>query len=142
MTSDEPVQVYAAGNMAEAQFVHDLLADAGIRSEIVGEALTGGLGELPVNDATPCVWVRAEDEAQARPIVEAYQQRLIDRVEGDIQEPLAKEPFCYHCGQEVAKGQTPCPACGKDLDWNTSEDVVTEDGLGGDELEAEVTEVP
>ncbi len=126
MTPEEPVEVYAAGNMAEAQFVHNLLAEAGISSEIVGEALTGVLGRLPANDASPRVWVRAEDEPRARPLIEEYQQRLIDRVEGGVTEPLAGEPFCYYCGKEVARGQSPCPACGKELDWNTPEDVEVE----------------
>jgi len=140
MTPEEPVEVYSAGTMAEAQFVHDLLAEAGIRSEIVGEALTGMIGRIPAEGASPRIWVRMEDEGRARPVIDEYQQRLIDRVEGDIKEPLEKEPYCYHCGQEIAQGQSPCPSCGKELDWNSSEDEdVVQDQLEGDEPEAEIT---
>ncbi len=27
-------------------------------------------------------------------------------------------PYCYHCGEPVQDGQSPCPACGKVLDWS------------------------
>jgi len=28
------------------------------------------------------------------------------------------EAYCYHCGQSIEKGQSACPACGKQLDWS------------------------
>ena len=71
MTPEEPVEVYAAGSMAEAQFVHNLLAEAGIPAEIVGEALGGVLGDVPSMEASPRIWVRAEDAERARPLVDA-----------------------------------------------------------------------
>ena len=117
MTSQGPVEVYAAGDMAEAQFVRDLLADAEIEARIVGEALGAAVGELPPLVATPRVWVRAEDAERARPLVEQYQRRLIERAGREATGSRAEEPFCYHCGQVVAPGQSPCPACGRELDW-------------------------
>jgi endogenous inhibitor of DNA gyrase (YacG/DUF329 family) len=120
MTPEEPVEVYSAQDLAEAQFVHNMLAEAGIKAEIVGEALGGVLGDVSSINMSPGIWVRAEDEGQARPLIEFYQQRLIERAEGGITEPLVTIPFCYHCGQEVVRGQSPCPACGKDLDWNNA----------------------
>jgi hypothetical protein len=133
MTPEEPVEVYSATDMAEAQFVHDMLAEAGIRAEIMGEALGGVLVDVSSLNLTPGIWVRAKDVEQARPLIEFYQQRLIERAEGGATEPLVKIPFCYHCGQEVQRGQSPCPACGKDLDWNSSEDA----GAENEEDEAE-----
>jgi len=26
--------------------------------------------------------------------------------------------FCYHCGKPIEEGQSPCPACGKEVDWS------------------------
>lgn len=121
MSPEEPVEVYTAGTMAEAQFVHDLLMEAGVKSEIVGESQVAGLGEVLNVDASPRIWVRAQDEVQARHVIQAYQQRLIDRVEGEATQPLQKEPFCYFCGQEIQQGESPCPSCGKTLDWSPAE---------------------
>jgi hypothetical protein len=28
------------------------------------------------------------------------------------------KPYCYHCGEPVEREQSPCPACGGDLDWS------------------------
>lgn len=126
MTPEEPVEVYSAKDMVEAQFVHDLLAEANIKAEIIGESLGGVLGDVSNIDFSPSIWVRAEDAGQARPLIEFYQQRLIERAEGGVTEPLVKIPFCYHCGQEIEQGQSPCPVCGKELDWNPSEEMDVE----------------
>jgi hypothetical protein len=126
MASDTPVEVYAAKDSAEAYFVRNLLADAGIEAFVVGEALRTALGDVPINAAEPRVWVREIDEGRARPIIEAYQRRLIERTEAEFGpkpgagiEGPATEPFCYHCGQPVQFGQSPCPACGGTLEWDS-----------------------
>ena len=108
MTTRGPVEVYAAGTMAEAQFVRNLLADAGIEATVVGEPLGMAVGELPPLVATPRIWVRAGDAERARPVVEEYDRR---RSGGRA------TPFCYHCGQAVAWGESPCPVCCLDLEW-------------------------
>jgi hypothetical protein len=117
MTTDGPVEVYAARDLAEAQFVHGILADAGIGATIVGESLGAAAGELPPLVATPRVWVRADDAERAWPLVEQYQRRLSERAAGRGTESRAEEPFCYHCGEPVGRGQSPCPTCGRELDW-------------------------
>src|SRR5262249_4053182 len=61
MAAEGPVEVYAAGDIAEAQFVRGILADAGIEATVVGEPLGAAVGELPPLVATPRVWVRADD---------------------------------------------------------------------------------
>ena len=33
-------------------------------------------------------------------------------------EALFDELFCYHCGKPIEEGQSPCPACGKEVDWS------------------------
>ena len=115
MTPEGPIEVYAAGDLAEAQFVHDLLADAGIEATVMGESLGALAGEIPAWYATPRVWVRADDAERARPIIAEYRRRRIERAGGRGTD----EPFCYHCGQSVGRGQSPCPSCGQELDWAT-----------------------
>lgn len=109
MTTRGPVEVYAAGNMAEAQFVRNLLADAGIEATIVGEPLGMAAGRVPPLLATPRIWVRAGDADRARPVVEEYERRRAER--------SGLPPFCYHCGHAVAWGESPCPVCCLDLEW-------------------------
>jgi hypothetical protein len=108
-----PVEVYSARNAAEARFVANLLSDAGVEAMVVGEALGMAIGELPPGTATPRVWVRPEDEVRARPVVAEYQHRLIERVTQG-----RRETYCYHCGHEVDPGQSPCPICCRDLEWD------------------------
>ena len=126
MASDDPVEVYAAKDTTEAYFLRNLLADAGIEAIVVGEPLGGVLGDVPFQAAAPRLWVRQADQERARAVVEEFGRRLIERSaappgSGDLvsDEQPVSEPFCYHCGQAVQVGQSPCPACGQDLDWGT-----------------------
>ena len=67
MTPEGPVEVYAARDVTEARFVHDLLVNAGVEATVVGESLGAAVGELPPLVATPRVWVRAAEAEGARP---------------------------------------------------------------------------
>lgn len=66
MTPRGPVEIYAARDMAEAQFLHDLLADAEIEARIVGEPLGAATGKLPPLAVMPRIWVDAADADRAR----------------------------------------------------------------------------
>jgi hypothetical protein len=61
--------VYQAGHLIDAHLVRHALEQAGFRVFVLGEALLGGLGELPVYGAVS-VSVADKDWAQARAIVE------------------------------------------------------------------------
>jgi hypothetical protein len=128
MAADDPVEVFAASDAAEAQFVRGLLAEDGIDATIVGEPLRGVLGDVPFFMAGPRLWVRPGDAERARQVVTEYETRIRERGKSD---PVADEDanrsgpsgtlFCYHCGEPVESGQPTCAACGQDLDWNDSE---------------------
>ena len=129
MALEDPVSVYSARDTQEAHFVRNLLADAGIEAKVVGDTLQTLVGEVPFQINTPQVWVHRNDLEQARPIVEEYEQHLIERVEGQSEPGASRaddepptEPFCYHCGQPVQAGQSPCPACGQALDWSAGQE--------------------
>lgn len=72
MDADEPVVVYKAGNMAEAEMVRNLLMTEGIVSEVGGENQGGfvGAGVGPVT-----VLAHADDADRARRIIEAHHHR-------------------------------------------------------------------
>src|SRR5579864_6821393 len=104
MATGDPVEVYAAKDMIEAQFVSNLLGSDGVEATIVGEALGTAAGDLPLFTATPRIWVRPQDAQRARHVVQEYQKRLIDRAtpEGRAHDSAQHAvPFCYYCGSEV-----------------------------------------
>ncbi|MBI3469395.1 MAG: DUF2007 domain-containing protein [Planctomycetes bacterium] len=125
MAIKDHVEVYAAADTQEAYFVRNLLEDAGIEAVVVGDAPAGAVGERSPFSSPPTVWVLPTDLEGARPIVEEYQRHLIERVESraeseeQLDDEPPTEPFCYHCGQSVQVGQSPCPSCGQALDWGT-----------------------
>ena len=126
MAIEDHVEVYAAADTQEAHFVRNLLADSGIVALVVGDAAEGAVGERSPFATPPTVWVLPSDVEPARPIVAEYQRHLIERVESQaepdeaIDDEPPTEPFCYHCGQPVGVGQSPCPACGQALDWGSN----------------------
>ena len=117
MTDQSPVEVYLARDLTEAQFVCDLLTDAGIGARVIGEPLGMAAGKVPPLEAAPRIWVRCDEVERARPIIDEYRRCLIERIGRAAVIPRSKEPFCYHCGQVVGQGQSPCPVCGRELDW-------------------------
>ena len=70
-------QVYNAANPVDAQLIVDLLASAGIGAFVQGQFLSGGVGELPVDELLR-VWVADDD-------IERAHACIADR---EAQEPL------------------------------------------------------
>lgn len=58
-------KVYAAPDMLSAGHVLNLLQQAGIRGRMRNLYLGGGVGDLPVNECWPEVWVDDIDEMRA-----------------------------------------------------------------------------
>jgi hypothetical protein len=70
---DRIVELCSAKNAMEAYFFRNLLEDEGIRSRVVGELLDSAAGALPLGEATsPRIWVREEDAAHAREIIDQW----------------------------------------------------------------------
>ncbi|MFN0053371.1 MAG: DUF2007 domain-containing protein [Planctomycetales bacterium] len=105
-SDDDIVEVYSAGNVAEAQFLCDLLEEAGIRARSVG----GLLANLPPlgEDTMPRVWVFRADEDRARELIDEYER-------------VHSAP---HSDQDTPAATWTCPTCGQDVDadfelcWN------------------------
>jgi hypothetical protein len=128
MATDDPVEVFAASDATEAQFVRGLLAEDAIEATIVGEPLRGILGDVPFFMAGPRLWVRPADAERARAVVAEYETRVRERVRNEAvpagtadQSGRPEILFCYHCGEPVESGRQTCAACGQELDWNGSE---------------------
>jgi len=101
--SDRIVEVYSAGNAAEAHMVKLALDDAGIESRVVGELLNGVVGEIPVGDvSTPRVWVHEDDAVAARSTIVEWETHRKSDVPGWT---------CPECEAEVDAGFDTCWKC-------------------------------
>lgn len=72
MTADRIVEVYSAGNIVEAQSLAEVLEEAGVAAQVVGDMLGNAAGWLPQTETAPRVWVREADEARAREIIAVW----------------------------------------------------------------------
>ncbi len=121
--ADRIVEVCSAANATEAGFLADVLADKGIRAEVVGATLGTAGGWLPLGEATaPRLWVREGDSGRAREIVNEVNNprresgRLSARDDEDVEFP------CQECGimltfPAASRGFVEtCPACGNYVD--------------------------
>lgn len=64
--------IYHATDILEANIVKGLLEQQRITAHISGFYLQGGVGEIPASGNTS-IWVEDDDAAQARSIIEAYE---------------------------------------------------------------------
>jgi hypothetical protein len=69
--------IYVAQHLIDAQLVRDALEAEGIPAYVAGAFLTGGIGELPVNDLVR-VLVADALEAEARAVVERVERDLAE----------------------------------------------------------------
>ena len=113
MTNDTPVEVYSAMNLVEAHFVRDLLIDAGVEAIVVGESLGAAVGDIPSFVASPRIWVPASQINKARQLIDEYQRRRLEAITRDA-------AYCYHCGEPVNQRRSTCPACGQQLEWDST----------------------
>jgi len=66
------VVVYEAHDSIEAHLLRGLLEQAGITARILGEDLTGGIGEIPAQGLLRLV-VSSEDFESARTVIASYE---------------------------------------------------------------------
>jgi hypothetical protein len=102
----EPVVVYKARDLIEAQAVHDALEAAGIGARVEGESLTGVWGETQIGEGSlPRVTVQKEDESAAIALL----VRLGHILEHD--KAPVPDQTCLACGAPMGTSKT-CPKCG------------------------------
>lgn len=95
------VSIYRAGNVTEAYLVKNLLENENIDAHVAEEFEPfAGVGFDP-----PEILIRQEDEARARPIVDAYEQQQIARGE-------RPDWQCPNCKATVVGAFDECDVCG------------------------------
>lgn len=111
--NSEPQQVYAAWNPTQAQFILNMLVDAGIHARIASTAVHAVSGKVPYQVATCPIWVAEKDADRAREVIADWESR---------QEPgertASHELFCYHCGAILEARCSECPQCNGTLIWS------------------------
>ena len=101
---DSIVEVYCAKNEAEARLIETMLKEAGVECRVVGQFLTGAVGEIPPGMASsPGIWVPANRLEAAREVLDNWE--------------AARGPFrvpswtCPRCDTEIESGFDTCWNC-------------------------------
>ena len=103
------LKVYSAQHPIEAHLLKGILGSYGIPSEVRGEFLFGGRGELPVTPETaPSVWIVDDSQFdEARAIIKEYEESNAQDV------PAGETWICKSCGEDSEGQFTECWNCGK-----------------------------
>ncbi|MCG6872272.1 MAG: DUF2007 domain-containing protein [Gammaproteobacteria bacterium] len=96
----------SAPDLLTANLICDLLRHAGIEAEVHNANAQGGVGEIPVSEAWPQIWIADPGRAaEAAVLVDEFERRPADsgpeRMCAACNEmsPQGFE-FCWHCGAE------------------------------------------
>ena len=69
------VRLYAAANLQEAHILAGMLAHAGIESRILNQHSQGALGEIPLGETYPEIWLSDERDLDlAQKLLSAYER--------------------------------------------------------------------
>ncbi len=107
-SANNPVELYRARNLIEAQTLLLLLEAEGVTATIENEPLQGAFGEIPWGwETAPRMVVRRVDEDSARALLERFllRQRVQDR------QPASSETNCLACGEPMV-ADVACVKCG------------------------------
>lgn len=129
----DPVAVYNAATNVEAQLICNILNDAGVEAFVTEDTSPAGVwmfGTLP-EIHKPQVWVDRSSLDRAKPLLDDYERRSIEREEreeADSNEVTASETLspvafvCEECGKSITfpaqrRGHVEtCPHCGSYVD--------------------------
>jgi hypothetical protein len=120
----DPVAVYNAATNMEAQFLCNLLCDAGVEAFLTEDISRAGtwFGGLVPEIHKPQVWVERDDVERAVPVLEEYERRTAKRRSADEESGRPIPAVCEDCGEESRfpanqRGTTQeCPHCGAYMD--------------------------
>lgn len=77
------IEVYGPQNNLEAYLLQGLLAQHGVESQLQGEYLQGGMGELPMA-GNVSLMVAPEQAGKARELLAQYERGELATDEGDL----------------------------------------------------------
>lgn len=105
-------KVYIARDVGEAQFLCDLLAEAGVRAIVIGDLLGTARGNVPLTPTTlPAVHVNEEDLALAAPVVEEFDRRQVERHHSPREQEKLPPWRCPKCRKLIEAQFTDCWNC-------------------------------
>jgi hypothetical protein len=123
MALEHPIAVYTAGTNLEAHVIREMLMAEGIEAAVVEDESRAGVwmfGLLPQINK-PQIWVEEADADRARPHLDAYERRLVEREEqvGEGPPIVVVCEECQHTSSFPASrlGRVEmCPSCGAFVD--------------------------
>jgi hypothetical protein len=128
MALKDAVAVYNAANNIEAHLIHNILKDAGVEAFVAEDVSQVGVwmfGLLP-EIHKPQVWVDRSDIERAKPILEDFENRQLQRQAANLKQAASGEAtleaVCEACGQRsvfpsAQEGTVQdCPHCGDYMD--------------------------
>lgn len=132
MALRDPIAVYNAANNLEAAFVRDALIDSGVEAFVTEDvSVVGGwVGGLVPEIHKPQVWVERADVERAKPVLDDYERRAIERKNPDAEALATGPPIEVVCEQCSASASFPpsqrgsvqdCPNCGAFVDVGDEE---------------------
>jgi hypothetical protein len=95
-------RVYSSDSAIMAGHVHSILEANDIDCHLRNMNLTGGIGELPINECWPEVWINDETDF-------AYATRLIENVLANAEK---SEDWQCSCGELIEGQFEVCWSCG------------------------------
>ena len=96
-------KLYIAGNIQEVQLISDLLNDQGIYHIVKNRDLQSILGELPVQETLPSIWVKEDDFQEAKDLLDQINK---PEIKGCV--------WTCSCGEVLEPQFNTCWRCGKD----------------------------
>jgi hypothetical protein len=99
-------KLYSAASLPDAHLIRNLLIQAGIEAHVFNENAQGGVGQLPVMEACPQIWIADErDLERARNVLHAFESmpaiRSSLRCEQCSEDNPSTFQLCWNCGASL-----------------------------------------
>ena len=94
-------RVFRAASLLEVAHARNVLTAAGIDSELRNQYLAGALGDLPMLETWPQVWVE-----------DALESAALSALQNAATAPPGASWVCSQCGEELEPQFTTCWRCG------------------------------
>ena len=99
-------RVYSAPTLPDAHLVMGLLVQAGLDARVFNENAQSVMGEIPVQQAWPQVWIMDDaDAARAHELIRQFEQA----------DGQADPVLCPHCHEENPANFQTCWNCGREF---------------------------
>ncbi len=102
-------KIHTAANLVEATLLQHMLQDAGVAVHMLNTHAMGALGEIPLAEAGPQLWItQPQQEAHARALIAEFHNRSHSGVErkcpacGEINP--AEFDSCWNCAAVIPPG--------------------------------------